>query len=144
MNEKVRHAKDRFSCFFSDRHPDCCAVLFHHHAVQGERQRYPLVFLHPSIIMRFQHRQICILIQRILFQIQPRRINVGSQNIHPFFHRLLTDVKERHRFPHTCRIYLISRFQSTPGGNDLLQIFITMLFCLTNHLAGTLALRFAF
>ena len=76
--------------------------------MQGKGNRHPLVFLHPAVIMGIQISNAAVLINRILLNIQPGRINMGSQNIHAFLHRLFPNLVHNQAFVHIDGINLIS------------------------------------
>ena len=67
MNEQVADAKDRIAWLISDADRNFRTVFFYKYAVQRKRKRYPLVFFHAAVIMRIEHRHLCIFVQWILF-----------------------------------------------------------------------------
>lgn len=73
--------------------------------------------------------QLRIFIERILFQIQTRRIDVGTKDIHSFFHWEKSDIDKHHRFALCLGINLTAVLQQMSAVNNLFQRNIAVLPC---------------
>ncbi len=122
MGEQVRYADYRFFLRLPDDDGDLAAVLFHHNAMDGKGKGGPLVFLDASVIVGVQIGQFPLLVERILLHIQSGGVNVGCQDIHPFFQRLGPQMKQHCGFFHGDGVNPISGLQALPVLYDLGQI----------------------
>ena len=122
MNQKIRYAEDRILAVFPDSDVGHGAVLLRHNAVDRQRDRCPLIFLHTAIVMRIKKCHFRILIQRHLLEIQPRRINVRTQDAKSLFDRFRSDGKQCYCLLHPDRVDLVAALQGFAPGNDLIQI----------------------
>ena len=55
--------------------------FFRDNAVNGERQRDPLVLLDAAVVMRVEQRQIARFVERVLLDVQTRAVDVRAQNV---------------------------------------------------------------
>ena len=130
MNQQIRNTEYRIIFFLSNIDLCYTAILFCNYAVQCQRNGYPLIFLDSTIVMRIQISQLCIFVQRILLQIQTRRINMSSKNIHSFFDILASDDKQGNCLFHKHIVYTVTGLKPFAGTDDLLQVFEPFFFCL--------------
>ena len=72
--------------------------------------------------MRIEKHQFLILIERILLQIQTRRIDMCTEDVDPALYGIRPDHKKRHALSIIVRIDLVARFQLLPGSDHILQI----------------------
>ena len=93
MNKQICDDKYRIIFIFSDGYLHSFSVLFDDDAVQCERLCHPLIFFYTAIIMSIKISKFFIFIERILFHVNTRRINMCSKNIHSLRNRSLTDSK---------------------------------------------------
>ena len=144
MDQKIRNTKNRILCFLADGQFNNSSILLRHNAMQCQRNGRPLVFLDTAVVMSIQKRHLAVLIQRILLEIQTRRINMSTQNIHTLLHRFCPDLEQYHQFFLVYRIHFISGFQLFSGCNCFLQRNITMFLCHFYSQMRTLALGLSF
>ena len=126
MYQQIADSYDWIAVILTDIQLDNRFVLLHDYTMQRQRQGYPLILFDTAVIMRIQHCEFLILIQRILFDIQTRRIHMCSQNIASGSHRLLTDQKQCNSLAHIVGIHLITAFQRFFVFDDILQIAISV------------------
>ena len=93
LNKQICDDKYRIIFIFSDGYLHSFSVLFDDDAVQCERLCHPLIFFYTAIIMSIKISKFFIFIERILFHVNTRRINMCSKNIHSLRNRSLTDSK---------------------------------------------------
>ena len=144
MNQKIRNTKNRILCLLADSKFNDCSIFFYYHAMQCQRNRCPLVLFDAAVIMSIQKCHLSILIQRILFQIQTRGINMGTQDIHTLLHGNRTDLEQYHQFFLVYRINLITRNEIFTTSHSLFQRNVSILTCHLHRNTGTFTLRFSF
>lgn len=81
VNEQVGDAEHGVACVFAHVHALNAAVFFRDNAMNGERQRDPLVLLDAAVVMRVEQRQIARFVERVLLDIQTRAVDVRAQNV---------------------------------------------------------------
>ena len=62
MNQKICDIYDRIILIFTNIHIYYCTILLHDHTMNRQWKCYPLIFLHPAVIMGIQIYQIRIFI----------------------------------------------------------------------------------
>ncbi len=110
MYQQVRNYKYRIILIFSDVHSDYRTVFLRNNAVKCKRKRNPLVFLNTAIVVGIQIGKFFVLVQRVLLDINPWRVNVCPQDVHACFQRLLSDMENGDCFVHAYGIDLIAGF----------------------------------
>ena len=105
------------------------AVLFHNNTVERQGKCHPLVFFDAAVIMGIQIGKTTLLIQWILFDIQPGGINVCTKDCHSVFQWSSADLKQGNHFLHSYRIYLVASLDLFAGCYKICQVLITSLFC---------------
>ena len=93
MNQKIRDTKYRIRRILTDYNIDNSAVLLCNNAVKSKRKSNPLILLDSAIVVCIKKSKILILIKRILLNINTRRVNVRTKDMHTLFHRLSTNYK---------------------------------------------------
>ena len=78
MRQQISDDKARLVRFSADADIHDCAVLKHGDAVQLERDSDPLVFLYPAVVVRAEIAELVRLIHRVLFEVDARRVNMGT------------------------------------------------------------------
>ena len=97
---------------FPDRKFDLAAVLANDCAVQGKRDRRPLIFLDAAVIMRFQETHTRIFIQGILLDVDPRRVDMRRNHAETVLFGIFTaDAEDHDRFAAVDEIFFIARFE---------------------------------
>ena len=81
VNEQVSDAEHGVACVFAHVHALNAAVFFRDNAMNGERQRDPLVLLDAAVVMRVEQREIARFVERVLLDIQTRAVDVRAQNV---------------------------------------------------------------
>ena len=143
MDEQIGHAEDGIICLLSDRNLDDRTILFHDYAVQGKRNRHPLIFLDAAVVMCVEIGKAAVLIERILLNIQATRIDVGAEDVHAAFNRRLANMKENNRLLHIDGIDLIAGLQRKPLCDDVREIAVPRSLRKAHRLGHALALRLA-
>ena len=142
MDQQICDINHRIILILTDVYLHYTAVLFHKDTVHCKRKCYPLVFFHSSIVMGIQICQIRILVQWVLLDIQTRRINMGTEDIHTLFQSIFSNVKQRHDFFHSHRVNFVSDLQSLSSGKLCLKSFISGSLRFPDNLSHTFSLRF--
>ena len=143
VDQQVADAENRIIRFFADVQCDHGTVLPGDYAVECHRPGDPLVFLDPAVIMGVQHRQVRIFIQRILFQVQPRGIDVGPQDVHAVFNRVCSDLEDRQSLAHVAAVDPVPRFQFLAGSDEHVQIHESVSSQFLYHIIVDFPLRLA-
>ena len=143
VDEQVGDAEDRIRRILTDHDRNDRAVLFGDDAVDGERDGHPLIFLDSAVIVRIQIGKLGILVGRDLLDVQARRIDVGAEDAHALFKRLLAEDEERNGLVHVDGVDLIARAERFPCGNHFLQVAVSGFLRKADRLGGALALGLA-
>ena len=143
MNQKVCNIYDWIILVLSDIYFCYASVFLYYYTVDRKGKSYPLILLNAAIIMGIQISQVCILVQRILFDIQTRGINMCSQNVHSMGNLLFSDMEKGNDLFHSYCINLISGFQSVTSSNLLFQRFIACFLRFFHDFSHTLSLCFS-
>ncbi len=93
--------------------------------------------------MRVKKCQLCILVERMLLEVQPRRIDVRAKDPHSFLERLSSYYIEDHCLLHPDRINLVPCLQRFTVFNNLPEISEACALRTGNRLRGELPLRLA-
>ena len=141
MDQQVGYENYRIAVLFSDTDIDRCSVFLCHDSVNCQRHCHPLIFLYTAVIMCVKVNKFGILVQRFLFQIKTRRIDMCAENSHSLLKRISSDVKQRNCLSHKRSVHLVSSCKLFSGLDYLIQILITVLFCDAQCLLYALALR---
>ena len=115
------------------------SVLPADHAVQGERQGQPLVFLDATVVMGIQVNQKILFVEGILLDVQPGRVNVRAEDVHAVLNVPRTDVEQGNGLAELAQVHLIARLE----GRALLYILITGCFGVCDDPLAALPLRFS-
>ena len=121
MGKQVGHAEHRVSRVVADVHLHHLAVGFGHDAVKRQRQRRPLVVLYAAVVVRVQKREIARLVQRVLLDVEARRVDVRAQDVHAFGHRRGAHVHEDNRLALGAGPQLAARAHRRAGGDAISQ-----------------------
>ena len=108
MDQQVGHKKYRIIVIFSHAQYHCLPALFDDDAVNSQRDRGKLVFFDPSVVVGVQIGDAAVLIERILFDVEPGGIDMRTQNVHAAFKGLCADLEKDHGFVHPHAVDLIS------------------------------------
>ena len=129
MDQKIADTKNRIFRFFTDVDSYHRTIFFRNDTVHSQWKCHPLIFLDTAIIMRIQQCHIRILIQRILFQIQTRGIDMCAEDIHAIFHWLLTNDVHGKTFPFVICKYAVTGFQRDSFCDHCFHILKTGCYC---------------
>ena len=80
MGENVGDAELRLIRFFTDFNIDKTAVSLANSAMQRKRNCCPLIFFDSAVVVGFEISHAVLLVNRALFQIKARRVNVSGGN----------------------------------------------------------------
>ncbi len=128
MDQQVGNEKYRIIPVLSHFDFHCRPVFFDDNTMQCKGQRHPLILFHTAIIMGIQVGKSPILIERVLLDVQPGRINMGPQYIHPFFQGAASDMEHHNGFIHADMVYFVPCLQSPAFPAYCFQFPVT--FCL--------------
>ena len=107
MRKQIGNADNRIGWIFTQCNLHACSVFFCHNTVQCQRHRNPLIFFDAAIVVRVQIREFFVFVQRILLDIDARRVNMCTQNIHAGGDRLFAHAQQREGFAHIIRVDLV-------------------------------------
>ena len=144
MDQKITDTKYRIFRLVTDTHLHGRTIFFRDHTVQCQRQCHPLIFLDASIIMGIQHGKTGILVERILFDIHTRGVNVRAQNIHTVFQVFFSDDKHRKPFSHVIDVNPVACLQCLSCLYGIRQIQKSCFFGARDKFRHALTLCFAF
>ena len=116
MDQKICDVKYRILRLLTNADLHNASVLLCNNAMHSKRQCHPLVFLYATIIMSIQISQVRILVQRILLNIQSRRVDMCTENAHPSGKLFGSYMKQGNDLLHPYCINLVT-------GLDLLAFF---------------------
>ena len=122
MHQQVGDKEYRVVFIFAHVHFDGGAVLLHHHAVEGQGKRHPLIFLDAAVIMGVQVGEAAVLIQGILLHIDSGAVDMGSQNVHALSQGLLPDLEHGNGLIHADAVYLVAFLQLPALRDHALQL----------------------
>ena len=108
MDQQVGHKKYRIIVIFSHAQYHCLPALFDDDAVNSQRYRGKLVFFDSSVVVGVQIGDAAVLIERILFDVEPGGIDMRTQNVHAALKGLCADLEKDHGFVHPHAVDLIS------------------------------------
>ena len=128
MDQQIRNADNRIIFIFTDLNIDGRSVLFDHNAMKRHLTGYPLIIFDSAIIVSIRIRKSSFFIKGVLLQIQSGRINMGTNDVHAVFERLITNNEHQDRFPHLVDIDPVSGLQRLSGCNCFFQRHISVLF----------------
>ena len=83
VGQEVQHGKDRVMGVLADGELHPGAVGLDDHPVDGQGPGQPLVFLDAAVVVGLQKGQVGVFIERVLFQVQPGRVDVGGHDAQP-------------------------------------------------------------
>ena len=109
--------------------------------MQRKRHGNILIFLDAAIIMRVQISEPSLLIERILLHIQTGRVDMCAQDVHPVFHRFLSDMKEDNGLVHPYAVNFVSLLHLFLFFQQRGQFYKSFLLRHIHQLVYTLALR---
>ena len=109
VRQKISHSKHRIAVVLADGAGDRLAVLFHDDAVQRQRDRAPLIFFDAAVIVRFEKRDLRLLIQRVRLEVQARRIDVASHDAHAVGQRPRAERRQDQRLAAVVVINTVAR-----------------------------------
>ena len=122
MDEQIGDCEYRLVFILSYDDLDLGPVFFDHDAVDSHRNGHPLVLLDAAVIMGVEVAEAVALIERILLDVDAGRIDMGAQNIHAAFDRLLTDMVEDQGLAVVLGVDLISRFERSAFSDAVGQV----------------------
>ena len=119
--QKVGHAEHRVGRVVADVHLHHLAVGFGHDAVKRQRQRRPLVVLYAAVVVRVQQREVVRLVQRILLDVEARRVDVRPQDVHALGDRCGPHMYENDGLALGAGPQLAARAHRRAGGDAISQ-----------------------
>ena len=140
VDQQIRHAEHGVTLIFAHVNRHDAAIFLGNDTMQCERYRDPLVVLDASVVMRIEMQQLVALEQRVLLEVEARRIDVRTQDVEPTHERLFTQMHEDDRFAMRLRVDLVARFESTAFVECLVQVLVAGLFSELDRSAGNFAL----
>ena len=132
MRKQIGDSEYRIAVVVTDSDIYGCAVFFRNNAVESQRKSYPLIFLNSAVVVGIEHSHVVILIERILFQVDTRGVDVGSNDVHTIFQGFLTDLEHGKGFAHADRVNFVAGLQGLAGCDDVIQVFVAVSLCLSH------------
>ena len=142
MDEQVGHAEHRVARVLAHPHVHHRAVLLRHHAVQRQRQRHPLVRLDAAVVVRIEVRQAVCLGERVLLEVEARRVDVRAEDVHALGKRPRAEMRQDERLAMRERPHLVARFERAPFAHRLGEAAVAARLGLRDRRGGALALGF--
>ena len=78
MGQQIGDGENRVAVALTDDDVHAGSVLFDDDAVQAERNRHPLILFDAAVVMRLHKGQLAVLVQRILFEIKTRGVDMRA------------------------------------------------------------------
>jgi len=144
MDQKICDVKYRIFHILTNADLHNASVLLCNNTMHGKRQCHPLVFLYTTIIMGIQISQIRILVQRILLDIQSRRIDMCTENAHTSGKLFRSYMKQSNDLLHPYRINLVTGLDLLAFFKLRLKRFISGSLCFLHDFCNTFPFRFSF
>ena len=110
MDQKVCHAEYRIVVVLTDHNINDFAVLFRYHTVDGKWKGYPLPFFDTAVVVGIEICKSVVLIQRVLFYIETRGIDVCAEDVHTFGQRSCSDLEQCDGFFHAYGVNFVAWF----------------------------------
>ena len=136
VGQQIRHYKFGLLRLIADGNVYLCAVAAHDYAVQGERDRRPLVFFDAAVVMGLQQRHLKILIKRIGLKVKARGVDMRRGDTHALAYALFADDGKDDRLFPVQAVDLVAR----PVAFLRVKGHKAMSLCLPAEKAGGLAL----
>ena len=109
-------------------------------AVDGQRERDPLVLLDAAVVVRVEKREVGGLVQRVLLEVEARRVDVRAQDVEAMLERLGAQVHEDEGLAVRVRPDLVARLEMTAVLDEFVERDIAGVFGLLDGGSGDLAL----
>ena len=109
VRQKVGHCEHRVAVVLANCAGDCLTVLLDDDAVQRQRDRAPLIFFDAAVIVRFEKRDLRLLIQRVRLEVQARRIDVACHDAHTVGQRPCAERRQDQRLAAVVVINTVAR-----------------------------------
>ena len=142
MRQQVGHAEHRVGLIIADVHLYHLAVGGRHHAVQRQGQRRPLVVLDAAVVVGVQKREVVGLVQRVLLDVEARRVDMRPQDVHALGDRRGPHVHEDDCLPLGAGPQLAARPHGRAGGDAIGQRVVAGVLGRGDGGRGALALGF--
>ena len=110
MDQKVCHTEYRIVVVLTDHNINDFAVLFRYHTVDGKWKGYPLPFFDTAVVVGIEICKSVVLIQRVLFYIETRGIDVCAEDVHTFGQRSCSDLEQCDGFFHAYGVNFVAWF----------------------------------
>ena len=88
MGKQVRDAEHGVGRILAHANLDGPAGLEGDDAMDGQRERDPLVLLDAAIVMRVEQGYVGVLVERVLLGVETRRVDVGAQDVEAVLERV--------------------------------------------------------
>ena len=123
MDKQVGYIENGVAVFQSDIDIHFFTVFCEYHADERQRNAGPLVFLNPAVVVGTEVHNAVLFMNRIGFQIQTGRINMGSHDFDAFMDRFFPNHRQNNGFIFLVPIYLVSRFERLHGIDRFKSLF---------------------
>ena len=143
MYEKICNTEYRIILVLSYVHCHNVTICLCNNTVYGKWECYPLILLDSAVIVSVEICKSALLIQRILLHIHSRGINVCTEYVHALLKLLLSYIEHGDRLVHPHGIHFISSCKALLVLNDLLQISVAVILCLSDDLFNAFSLCLA-
>ena len=84
VDKQVGYIENRITVFQSDIDIHFFTIFYEYHSDERQRNAGPLVFLNPAVVVGTEVHNAVLFMNRIGFQIQTGRINMGSYDFDSF------------------------------------------------------------
>ena len=98
MRKKIVDIEDGIILGVTDPDADRLPVPKNNGAVQGERDRRPLILADPAVIVGFEESHPALFVERNRLEVETRRVDMGGDDADPVFRRLGPDAEKIQAF----------------------------------------------
>ena len=117
MRQQIRDAEYGVPLRFADADGQHRAIDAHHHAVQRQRKRDPLVFLDAAVVLGVQVSQAVLLVEGVLLQVDAGRVDVRPEDLHALPEWALSHHEQHDGLVHPAAIHPTSGRKLAPFGD---------------------------
>ena len=143
MYQEVADDEYRLIVLFTYADFYLCSIRLHHYAVESKRNGHILILLEAAVIVGVKKSEVFRLVERVLLDIEPRRVYMGSDDVHAVADDVIADIEQHNHLVHVDRVDLVSFCELFTLCDNIGKVFVAALFCHGHDKPGALALRLA-
>ena len=128
VRKQVVDVENGIVLVLADIYADLRTVGFDDDAVERERDRDPLIFTDTAVVVRLEESKTRVLIERTLFEVKARRVDVRDSKTHTVRYVLFSYSEEEKRFAAVVVVKFISGFELHTESVGLKSLFFREVF----------------